>query len=78
MIFEDIDIETFPAPKPDNMENFGRLQYIIDKLPADEQVVVTAYFVHGMPKAEIAELTGKSAKVINRILRNLKKLKRLA
>lgn len=69
-----MNIENYPAPEPKNMENFGGLQYIIDKLPRDEQFILTQYFVHGLSRAHIARKAGRSIKVINRILRNLRRI----
>lgn len=58
-----------------NYENFGGLQYIIDKLPVQEQFIVTQYFVHNWTKTRIAgQLPKKSIETVNRILRNLQRL----
>jgi predicted transcriptional regulator len=56
------------------MENFGKLQYIIDRLPPVERQVVTEFFVHETNKTEIARQLGISVKVVNRILQNLRKI----
>lgn len=69
-----MNIENYPASKPVNMENFGRLQYIIDKLPPVEQQVVTEFFVHETSKANIARQLEISVRVVNRILQNLRKV----
>lgn len=69
------DIDTCPAEEQPNMENFGGLQYIIDRLPENEQFVLRQYFVHGWTKTRIARwLPGKSVKVVDRILRNLRRI----
>lgn len=66
-----MNIEDYPAPKPVNMENFGSLQYIIDKLPSNERRILVEYFVNEVPKSEII---GQSTRVVNRILYNLRKI----
>lgn len=69
------DMDSLPAPKQANMENFGELQYIIDKLPVQERFVLTQFFVHGWTKTKIADgLAGKSVKFVDRILRNLARI----
>jgi DNA-directed RNA polymerase specialized sigma24 family protein len=69
------DMDSLPAPKQANMENFGNLQYIIDRLPENEKFVLTQYFVHGWTKTRIADwLPSKSTKVVDRILRNLARI----
>lgn len=65
-----------PIREPVNMENFGELQYIIDKLPTQERFVLEQYFVHNWTKKRIADQLGKTRKVVDRILRNLHKLKK--
>jgi hypothetical protein len=67
------DIDSYPAREPASMENFGRLQYIIDKMPPNEKLVVIEFFVHKTPKSQIAKMIGRSPKVVDRILRNLKR-----
>lgn len=57
-----------------NMENFGELQYIIDRMPEKEQFVLRQYFVHGWTKTRIAAWLGQTRKVVDRILHNLRKL----
>jgi DNA-directed RNA polymerase specialized sigma24 family protein len=68
------DMDSLPASKQANMENFGELQYIIDRLPEDEQFVLRRYFVRGWTKTRIAGWLGKSTKVVDRILRNLRRI----
>jgi hypothetical protein len=68
------DMDKFSAEEQPNMENFGSLQYIIDKLPDDEMFVVWQYFVYGWTKTRIADWLGKSTKVVDRILRNLRRI----
>lgn len=68
------DMDSYPAKEPANMENFGELQYIVDKLLPHEQQVVTEYFVHGTSQNGIARLTGIPIETIYRILRNLEKI----
>jgi DNA-directed RNA polymerase specialized sigma24 family protein len=74
MKIENYDMDSLEAPEPVNMENFGGLQYIIDRLPAQERFVLKGYFVYGVSKTKIAELIGKSTKVVDRILRNLRRI----
>ena len=74
MKIENYDMDSLPAPEPANMENFGDLQYIIDRLPGEERFVLQGYFVYGVSKTKIAELIGKSTKVVDRILRNLRRI----
>jgi hypothetical protein len=69
------DMDTIPAPEPANFENFGGLQYIIDRLSKVEQFIVTQYFVHGWTKARIGRsLVYGSVKTVDRILRNLARI----
>jgi DNA-directed RNA polymerase specialized sigma24 family protein len=68
------DMDNLPAQEQINMENFGELQYIIDRLPKIERFVLRQYFVHGWTKTRIAEWFGKSTRVVDRILRNLRKI----
>lgn len=67
------DIDLYPDPDVQNFEDFGSLQYIIDKMPPDERRVVTEYFVHETPKCKIAKMINHSTSVVDRILRNLDK-----
>jgi DNA-directed RNA polymerase specialized sigma subunit len=69
------DMNSCPAPEPVNMENFGRLQYIIDRLPENEQFVLRQYFIHGWTKTRIGRspVCG-STKTVDRILRNLARI----
>jgi DNA-directed RNA polymerase specialized sigma24 family protein len=69
------DMDCLPAPEPVNMENFGELQYIIDKLPEIEQFVLRQYFIHNWTKTRIANQLGRSRSVVYRILKNLEELK---
>jgi hypothetical protein len=68
------DMDKIPAVEQPNMENFGGLQYIIDRLPINEQFVLRQYFVHGWTKTRIAAMSSSSIKVIDRILRNLRRI----
>lgn len=69
------DMDSLPAPKQANMENFGELQYIIDRLPDNEQFVLTKFFVNGWTKTRIANwLVNGSVKTVDRILRNLRRI----
>jgi hypothetical protein len=68
------DMDKYPAQVPGNYENFGELQYIIDRLPAFEQAIVTAYFVHETPMSQIATEVGVSADIVARILKNLHRI----
>jgi DNA-directed RNA polymerase specialized sigma subunit len=68
------DMDKIPAVEQPNMENFGGLQYIIDRLPNDEKFVVTQYFVHNWTKTRIALWLGRSTRMVDRILRNLRRI----
>ena len=69
-----MNMDIFPAHEPENMETFGALQYIIDKMPELDRRVLTEYFVHEATITEIARKVNKSRSVVYRILRNLVKL----
>ena len=69
-----MNMDIFPAHKPENMETFGTLQYIIDKMPELDKQVLTEYFVHETTITAIARKVNKSRSVVYRILRNLVKL----
>lgn len=69
-----MDIDNYPAPEPENFENFGGLQYIIDRLPPHEQFIVTAYFVYDLSKTDVVWLTGFSTETVERVLRNLARI----
>lgn len=70
-----MDMDNCLAPEPVNMENFGSLQYIIDRLPAQEKFILEQYFVHGWTKTRIANwLPGGSIETVDRVLRNLRRI----
>lgn len=68
------DMDTLPAPESANFENFGELQYIIDRLPEHEQFILRQYFIHGWTKTEIANGIHMSTKIVDRVLRNLRRI----
>ena len=68
------DVDKFSAEEQPNMENFGPLQYIIDRLPDQERFVLDQYFVHNWTKTRIALWLGRSTKIVDRILRNLARI----
>jgi hypothetical protein len=74
MKVENYDMDSLPALEQANMENFGELQYIIDRLPNDEKFVIEKYFVHEWTKTKIADRLNKSIKVVDRVLRNLRRI----
>ena len=67
-----MNMDIFPAHKSEDMESFGTLQYLVDKMPSLDRFVLTEYFILETSIAEIARKIKRSRSVIYRILRNLK------
>ena len=67
-----MNMDIFPAHKPEDMESFGTLQYLVDKMPSLDRFVLTEYFILETSIAEIARKIKRSRSVVYRILRNLK------
>ena len=67
-----MNMDIFPAPKPKDMESFGTLQYLVDKMPGLDRFVLTEYFICETSITDIARKIKRSRSVVYRILRNLK------
>ena len=69
-----MNMDIFPAHEPENMETFGTLQYLVDKMPGLDRFVLTEYFICGTSITNIARKIKHSRSVVYRILRKLTKL----
>ena len=70
-----MNMDIFPAHEPEDMESFGTLQYLVDKMPSLDRFVLTEYFILETSIAEIARKIKHNRSVVYRILRNLIKLR---
>lgn len=71
------DMDLYPQKENEDSETFGSLQYIIDKLSQEKQLILTETLVHGTSQAEIGKMISKSqqaiCQILKRIIRELQK-----